>query len=222
MISGIGLLVHWQKLSYMITLEYMSTIYKGVRGRICRNIITPDRKLQHSFGRWERSRGWHRNGSQKKSVPESQIFPVWRAGDIIRVWTFWKSCRRTWQGDWGKSHVRRKMQKAWRWNLEIIRITTWNCAVPPIPEWVHIRRRHCLNSTFHLQRTVKRFLFQEGNLPGGRYPLGDHHQSTQIRAGTPRDRWYGSCIPGASGVIQLLERNYDKNVKCVLKAEWVW
>ena len=28
---------------------------------------------------------------------------------------------------------------------------------------------------------------------------------TQIRAGTPRDRWYGSCIPGASGVIQLLE-----------------
>lgn len=35
--------------------------------------------------------------------------------------------------------------------------------------------------------------------------LGDHHQSTQIRAGTPRDRWYGSCIPGASGVIQLLE-----------------
>lgn len=40
---------------------------------------------------------------------------------------------------------------------------------------------------------------------GGRYPLGDHHQSTQIRAGTPRDRWYGSCIPGASGVIQLLE-----------------
>ena len=90
MISGIGLLVHWQKLSHMITLEYMSTIYKGVRGRICRNIITPDRKLQHSFGRCERSRGWHRNGSHKKSVPESQIFPVWRAGDIIRVWTFWK------------------------------------------------------------------------------------------------------------------------------------
>ena len=29
--------------------------------------------------------------------------------------------------------------------------------------------------------------------------------NTQIRAGTPRDRWYGSCIPGASGVIQLLE-----------------
>lgn len=26
----------------------------------------------------------------EKSVPESQIFPVWRAGDIIRVWTFWK------------------------------------------------------------------------------------------------------------------------------------
>lgn len=40
---------------------------------------------------------------------------------------------------------------------------------------------------------------------GARYPLGDHHQSTQIRAGTPRDRWYGSCIPGVSGVIQLLE-----------------
>lgn len=35
----------------------MSTIYKGVRGRICRNIITPDRKLHPSFGRCERSRG---------------------------------------------------------------------------------------------------------------------------------------------------------------------
>lgn len=160
MISRIGLLVHWQKLSYMITLEYMSTIYKGVRGRICRNIITPDRKLHPSFGRCERSRGWHRNGSQKKSVPESQIFPVWRAGDIIRVWTFWKKLQEDLAGDWGKSHVRRKMQKAWRWNLEIIRITTWNCAVPPIPEWVHIRRRHCLNSTFHLQRTVKDSFFK--------------------------------------------------------------
>ena len=44
----------------------MSTIYKGVRGRICRNVITPDRKLQPSFGRCERSRG--KVGTRKSNI----------------------------------------------------------------------------------------------------------------------------------------------------------
>lgn len=30
----------------------------------------------------------------------------------------------------------------------------------------HTAEQDCLNSTFHLQRTVKRFLFSRGNLPG--------------------------------------------------------
>ena len=51
----------------------MSTIYKGVRGRICRNIITPDRKLQHSFGRCERSRMTQERLAEKVGTRKSNI-----------------------------------------------------------------------------------------------------------------------------------------------------